>query len=322
MGYTLKEHRSPPKWRGVWYYLRCKATKRPKLVNLEFTKHCNAKCGFCACWQVESPDELTDYSAVVKKFRPVVCSVSGGEPLLRRNYDGLLKELRPYCHYLMIITNGALLNEVSAEKLIKAGVNQISVSLDFIGEQHSVQRKIEGLYEHIEATLPKLAKKGYNLVLNTIIMESNLAHIIPLAHKAKEWGVKISYSAYCTLKKDLNEFMVRPGKFEELQQVIGELKKLKRALKNIRNSDYYLDRVPEYFQNGGISNCHAGKLWLQVTPDGYVQQCSELPRVAYFTEYETTKVKKPACTKCWYACRGESEANPLHPSRLRELLAV
>ncbi|MBI4211453.1 MAG: radical SAM protein [Deltaproteobacteria bacterium] len=322
MDYTLEDHRNPPKLRGIYYFLRCKLQKRPKLLNIEFTKHCNAKCSFCACWQVESPNEMTDYSAVVKKFRPLVVAVSGGEPLLRRHYDTLLKDLRPYCHFLQIITNGALLNENSAEKLVKAGVNQISVSLDYIGNRHSENRKIEGLYEHIEATLPKLAQKCYKIALNTVIMESNLDHIIPIAHKAKEWGIYVSYSAYCTLKKDLNEFMVRPGRFEELRRVVGEIKKLKRTLGNIRNSDFYLDNIPVYFQNGGIGNCHAGKLWMQVTPDGYVQQCSELPRVSHFTEYETTKVKKPACTKCWYACRGESEANPLAPRRLIELFSM
>ena len=315
-------HAPAPKWRGIFYYVRGKLTHRPKLLNLEFTKHCNAKCSFCACWQVESPGELQDYSDVVKRFKPLVCSVSGGEPLLRHNYDQLLTGIRPHCHYLMIITNGALLNEISAAKLVKAGVDQISVSLDYIGNGHSEQRKIEGLYEHLEATVPALTKRGYNIVLNTIIMESNLDHIIPLAHKAREWGAKISYSSYCTLKKDLNEFMVTPGRFEELKRVIGELKQIKRKTKHIRNSDYYFDRIPEYFQNGGISNCHAGKLWMQVTPDGYIQQCSELPRVAHYTEYSTKKVKKPACTKCWYACRGETEANPLRPSRLKELLAL
>src|SRR3990167_3959939 len=111
-------HAPAPKWRGIFYYVRGKLTHKPKLLNLEFTKHCNAKCSFCACWQVESPGELQDYSDVVKRFKPLVCSVSGGEPLLRHNYDQLLAGIRPHCHYLMIITNGALLNEVSAAKLV------------------------------------------------------------------------------------------------------------------------------------------------------------------------------------------------------------
>ena len=312
--------KSPSRLRGVYSYFRCLLTQNPRLVNLEFTKHCNAKCGFCACWEVESPNEMKDYSELVKKFRPVVCSVSGGEPLLRKNFDELLAGLRPYCHYLAIITNGALLNEETAARLNNAGVNQISVSLDYIGKQHSDQRKIEGLYEHIENIVPKLTAKGYNVALNTIIMDSNMEHIIPLAHKAKEWGAKISYSSYCTLKKDRDADMISPERFKHLQQLIKDIKRTKRELKNIKNSDYYLDRIPEYFKTGGIGNCKAGKLWLQATPDGYVQQCSELPRVAHYSDYDPKKVKAPACTKCWYTCRGESEASKSDPKRILELI--
>lgn len=312
--------KAPPAWRGAWYYARGRVRRLPKLVNLEFTKHCNASCGFCACWQVESPNELKDYGPLVKKFRPIVCSVSGGEPLLRKDYAELLKGIRPYCHYLVIITNGAFLNEQSAAKLADAGVNQICVSLDYVGKKHSEQRKIEALYEHIEETLPRLAAKGYNIALNTIIMESNLEHIIPIAHKAKEWGVWVSYSSYCPLKKALNDFMVSQGRFEELCQVVEELRAMKRTLGNIKNSDYYLSRIPEYFRTGGIGNCQAGRLWLQATPDGYIQQCSELPRVAHFTEYVAREAKQPACTKCWYTCRGETEAPIFRGGRFKELI--
>lgn len=312
--------KAPPAWRGAWYYARGRIRRLPKLVNLEFTKHCNASCGFCACWQVESPNELKDYGPLVKKFRPVVCAVSGGEPLLRKDYAELLRGVRPYCHYLVVITNGALLNELSAAKLADAGVNQICVSLDYVGKKHSEQRKIESLYEHIEETLPRLSAKGYNIALNTIIMESNLEHIIPIAYKAKEWGVRVSYSCYCPLKKDLSEFMVSRGRFDELCQVVGELRQLKRTLGNIKNSDYYLSRIPKYFRMGGVGNCQAGRLWLQATPDGHIQQCSELPRVAHFTEYVAREVRQPACTKCWYACRGETEAPVFRGGRLKELI--
>ena len=83
-------YRKPPRLRGVGYFLRCKLQHRPILLNIEFTKMCNAKCFFCHCWQVESPNESQDYGPIVKKFRPILCSVSGGEPLLRKNYAELL----------------------------------------------------------------------------------------------------------------------------------------------------------------------------------------------------------------------------------------
>lgn len=312
--------KSPPPLRGLMYYLRCKARGLPMLVNLEFTKKCNARCHFCMNWQLDSSGEIEDYAPVIKKFRPVLVSISGGEPLLRKNYDELIRKLRPYCHYVSLITNGALLNRESADRLISAGVDQISVSLDYIGKEHDKARMIEGLYDHIEDIVPKLAGLGIKMSLNTIIMESNLDQILPLAYKAKEWGIGISYSAYCTLKSDSSGEMVRTKQYAQLVAVIEEIKKLKHELKNIRNSNYYLSRIPEYFRNGVIPGCQAGFKWMQVTPDGYIQQCSEMPRLCRYDHFEKSMLKKVACAKCWYTCRGELEASHLKPDRLVELI--
>ncbi|MDO8526812.1 MAG: radical SAM protein [Deltaproteobacteria bacterium] len=313
-------YKSPSKLRGLGYYLRCQVEKRPHLVNLEFTKLCNAKCFFCHCWQVESPGELQDYGPVIKRFRPVVCSVSGGEPLLRKNFDELLAGIRPWCHFLMIITNGALLNEETAARLRKAGVDQITISLDYLSKKHDEVRKIEGLYEHISKIVPLLVSKGYKICFNSIIMESNTDQIVPLALKAKEWGADISFSSFCTLKANEESEMVRKEKFKALKDVVAELKILKRKNKNIKNSDYYLDHVVPYFQEGGIKGCKAGHTFIQITPDGYVQRCAEMPRMEHYSTYWTTNVDRTLCTKCWYGCRGETEAPAFAPDRIINML--
>ncbi len=313
-------YQTPSRWRGVGYYLRCKLQKRPYLVNIEFTKLCNAKCFFCHCWQVESPGELQDYSPIVKRFRPVVCSVSGGEPLLRKNFAELFAGIRPWCHYLQIITNGALLNEDTARELRRVGVNQITISLDFNSSHHDEVRKIDGLYDHISKIVPILTAKGYNIIFNTIIMESNLKEVVPLAHKAREWGAKIGYSSFCTLKANEESELVRQEKMGELKEVVAEIKHLKKKYHHITNSYYYLDHVVPYFEKGGVAGCKAGHSFIQVTPDGYIQRCAEMPRMEHFSTYWPTNVGLTECTKCWYACRGETEAPFLSPRRLPDLL--
>ncbi|MFH1874556.1 MAG: radical SAM protein [Pseudomonadota bacterium] len=289
-------------------------------MNLEFTKKCNAKCSFCQYWQLEEKEELKDFSPIIKKFRPVALSISGGEPLMRKDYAQLIKGVRPYVHYISLITNGALLNEESARKLVEAGVDHISVSLDYLSEKHDQVRQVKGLYKHISTIVPKLAGQGYRLSLNTIIMESNLDEILDIAKKAKEWGASVSFSAFCTLKIDDDKEMVRSQKLNKLRQVIKDLKLLKRTLKNIRNSDYYLDQVPEYFTKGHVHGCKAGYRWVHVTPDGYIQPCSELPRICNYDEYSRDILTPTACSKCWYTCRGEAEASHLNPRRFWELI--
>lgn len=314
------QHLKPSAFRGFLYFLRCKALRRPTLVNLEITKRCNARCAFCTCWQLGKSEELDDYAPVIERFQPVLLSVSGGEPLMRKDYAELLAGVRPHCHYLSIITNGVLLDPTRARRLVEAGVDQISISLDYLGKQHDEARKVEGLYDHLAELIPALAKAGYRLSLNTIIMESNLDEILPIAYRAKEWGVDVSFSAYCSLKRDTEEGMVRQQRYAQLVGIVSEIRKLKRQLRNIRNSDYYLERIPAYFRDGVMPGCRAGERWVQITPDGYIQQCSELPRLCHYTEFSRKKLKPVACAKCWYTCRGEAEAQPLAPRRLLELI--
>lgn len=312
-------HKSPHWTRGLLYYIRSRILGLPPLVNIEFTKKCNAKCSFCQYWQLDSSNELNDYGPIIKRFRPVTLSISGGEPLMRKNYPDLIRGVRPYAHFISIVTNGALLNEQSAEKLLNAGINHISVSLDYLSDNHDEARGVPGLYRHISETVPHLTSLGYKISFNTIIMESNLDQIIPIAHKAKEWGAAVSYSAFCALKIDDNEQMVRENRLEQLNAVVAELISLKRKLKNIRNSDYYLKRIPDYFKNGIVPGCRAGFKWVHVTPDGFIQPCSDLPRVCHYSEYTKDKMKPVACSKCWYTCRGEAEASHLNPRRFWEL---
>lgn len=266
--------------------------------------------------------ELDDYMQVVKEFRPVVLSLSGGEPLIRRNLHEIVKKLRPYCHYTAIVTNGTLLDETRAAELFEAGLNQLSVSLDFIDETHDKMRGVPGLFSKITRVVPDLAAKGYNMVFNTVIMETNIDHIIPLAKKAQEWGVGIAFSTYCHLKNDNHDHVMPQSSYDKLVDVVHQIKELKKKHGHIKNSNYYLSRIPEFVMYGNIPNCKAGKRWVQVTPDGYLQPCSELPRYCHFSEYNRSDVPRISCTKCWFACRGEAEANFFAPDRLMELARI
>ncbi len=311
--------KSPPWYSGARFYAGSLIRRMPVLLNLEVTMRCNAKCRFCSYWHDAPPAELDSYKELLRYFKPVVWSISGGEPLIRKDLAKLIAEARSYCHYVGMVSNGMLLNEDRAEELSQAGLNILCISLDFVGDEHDQARGVPGLYKKVTTIVPELISKGYNVGFNTVIMESNLDHILPLAHKAKEWGANISFSCYCGLKKDDNSEMVRDHKVEQVAEVVRELKSLKKQGYKIKNSSYYLDNIPVYFRDTHIPDCKAGTKWVQVAPDGYVRPCSELSRMCHFSEYKRKNVPEIKCSKCWYACRGEAQANHLKWERLVEL---
>lgn len=298
-----------------------KFKRRPIFLNLEVTKRCNAQCKHCDYWRGPHEPELKDYLPVIQKINPLIVSFTGGEPLVRKDIFDLIQNLKEKggLLYLTMVTNGALLSLEKAKRLRKAGIDQLSVSLDFLDERHDQNRGIKGLYAHLSNLLPNLSYIGFdNVALNTVIMESNLDQITQIAEQAWRWGIKVSYSSYSDIKTSNRSLTVRSEKIEKLKKIVAKLIQYKSSLGNITNSTYYLKRIPAYFERGKINGCLAGQRWLQVTPDGYLKPCSELPVIGYFEDFPLP-TKKVSCQSCWYSCRGEAQA-PISLRRLAEIM--
>ena len=306
---------------GVYKFLKVKATGWPRLINLEVTKLCNAQCDFCPCWEIKDYPQLKDYSEVMARFKPIVLSLNGGEPLLRKDFVDIVDQVRPYCSYLTMITHGQLLTEDKYKELWDHGMDQVSISRNYIDEQHDEERHLTGLTKHFKKLIPSLTKQGHdNIAFNTVIMDRNIDHIIPLAKEAYEWGAKISFSSYSASKNDKDDYKVREDQLAKLEDVIDELLELRKIQGNIMTSTHYLKKVPDYFRNGFVEDCQAGLNFIQMTPDGYIKRCSEMPVMMHWSEYEPAKVESPnPCNICWLSCRGETEA-PMTLSRIWELV--
>ncbi|MCC7429487.1 radical SAM protein [bacterium] len=307
---------------GFFKYVSIKTQERPVLMNLEVTKRCNARCDFCDYWKTKDKNELEDYLPIVKKIDPLVLAITGGEPTLRRDLVDIVRRIKENVDtiYISMISHGYMLTEEKAKELYEAGLDQICISVDYIGERHEISRGLKGLWNHLEDLIPKLGKIGFqNVALNTIIMNDNLDEIIPLVHKAKEWGVKIGFSSYTSLKVGNDSHYVVYERQAELEKIIKEILRLKGELKNVMSSDFYLENIPSYFSNRALGDCQAGKYWVQVTPDGYIKHCSEFPIFTHYSEYNYKEIVSPDCDKCWYSCRGESQA-PFSFKRVYELV--
>ncbi len=308
------------KAKGVLDYLRIKATGWPKLINLEVTKLCNAQCDFCPCWEIKDYPQLKDYGPVMQKFRPMVVSLNGGEPLLRKDFVDIVDQVRPYCTYLTMITHGQLLTEDKFKELTDHGMDQITISRNYIDTRHDDERHLPGLTEHFGKLVPSMTRQGYdNVGFNTVIMNHNLDQIVPLAKQAHEWGAKISFSSYSTYKNDKGEYKILPEQLSQLKEVIAELIELKATQGNILTSRWYLEKIPEFFSKGTMDDCKAGLNFVQMTPDGYIKRCSEMPVMMHWTEYDPEKVPENPCNVCWLSCRGETES-PITPERMWELI--
>ena len=292
-------------------------TNRTLCVSFEVTHSCTANCQHCDKGGLKKEDNLLPvkgYSALVSALRPPIIQISGGEPLLREGVTDIVRAIkqRNGLPYIVFVTNGSLLNEKEYKALKGAGVDRFSVSLDFPDERHDSFRRYRGLYAHLEETIPRLAADfGYNdIVMNSAITQRNLPYLRELADRAEEWGVAISYSAYCILRTGSEDLFISSQEdLGMLRQSMLELIQIKREKRHVLNSPVTFLKTYKFFRDGSIPDCAAGQKFLVVRPDGTLNPCSMFPKNQYSTQAEMMEdfTRNNKCGKCYVAIRAYSE---------------
>jgi MoaA/NifB/PqqE/SkfB family radical SAM enzyme len=122
------------------------------IVLLSVHEHCNCRCLMCDIWQRKDGRELDlenfarhRESLMRLGVRQVV--LTGGEPLLHRNFAGLCCFLRECGVRVTLLTTGLLLSKHAA--IVADGVDEIIVSLDGPEEVHNEVRRVKDAYRFI-----------------------------------------------------------------------------------------------------------------------------------------------------------------------------
>ncbi len=131
--------------------------QKPKLrqLFLELTLRCNAACYHCGSDCSEKGDDglpLQMYLDVLREIKEAmdiskiqIC-LTGGEPLLRKDFFELTAEIKRLGFHWGMTTNGTLIDAQVAEKLAETGMSTVSVSIDGSEQTHNRLRKQENGY--------------------------------------------------------------------------------------------------------------------------------------------------------------------------------
>jgi MoaA/NifB/PqqE/SkfB family radical SAM enzyme len=219
-----------------------------------------------------------------------------------------------------LLTHGGMLTVERARSLWKAGIDQFNISLDYLDERHDLARGIPGLTRKIFDVIPRMRTIGIDSVrFNTVIKESNLDQILPIAERALELGCGVNFSSYSDSKNGNIDGIISGDNFDELAAVTVQLLEFKKRHRGvISNSDYYLENIPRYVRGEMKEPCRSGIRTIHVNPTGHVKRCPDFPTDFHWTEFR--KYKPIDCNACYYACRGEAQA-PLRLSRIRDVMA-
>jgi len=184
-------------------------------VRVSVTDRCNFRCQYCMPaeglpWlernEILTFEEVTRLVALLSAMGIHDVRLTGGEPLVRRNFPTLVAMLAalPDVHDLSVTTNGFLL-ERDAEALVHAGISRFNVSVDSLQQDRfyeltrrdALPQVLRGL-EHL-ATFPQAHPIKINAVA---IRDFTEEEVIPFAELARRSPYEIRFIEYMPLDAD------------------------------------------------------------------------------------------------------------------------
>lgn len=295
--------------KGTWNLFR----RYPLTVSFEVTHSCTANCWHCNWGGAIKETRRTpeEYAAICRNLKPVVVNVSGGEPMARGDLDEIVRALTNPggLPWLVVVSNGSQLSPERFLRLKRAGMHQLSMSIDFPDDRHSDFRRIPGLFAHMEEMVPRCVAIGdsEDISLNCCITAWNYRDLPDIVRLAKRWGVAVNFSAYSSLRMDDPNGLVRNnGSPDELREKIQEVISLKEAGYPVYTSARTFWKFYKFLAEGGIGGCSAGYKFLVINPDGRLTPCAMV--MAYFDDHKTMQREFSSCNTC-EACYISTRAN-------------
>jgi cyclic pyranopterin phosphate synthase len=186
-------------------------------LRISVTDRCNFRCSYCMPKDVFTKDypylphaSLLTFEEITRVARQFVAHgvqkirLTGGEPLLRKNIELLIKQLSALRTSdgapldLTLTTNGALLAR-KAQALKDAGLNRLTVSLDGLDDavfraMNDVDFPVQEVLDGIEAA----RKVGLGPIKVNMVVKrgTNDSQILPMARHFKGSGIVLRFIEY------------------------------------------------------------------------------------------------------------------------------
>ena len=147
-------------------------------LRISLTDHCNLRCFYCMPEEgIEfqekdsylTKDEILTIAQTFVKLGVSKIRVTGGEPLVRKHADEILRELSALPIELAITTNGILLDRY-LPLFKEINLTNINVSLDSLSEEKNLLIKKRDFYQKVRENIALLLANQITPKLNVVVM--------------------------------------------------------------------------------------------------------------------------------------------------------
>jgi len=171
--------------------------KLPKL-DLNITNDCNYRCTHCAFDSGEKKmrdiplAKIKELLIDTKSLGGERFDITGGEPTLRPDLEGIVLFGKSLGYKIELVTNGSLLSREKLVRLKGVGLDSVTISLDGPNyESYSEIRKVHRTtYERVLKNITEAVGLGFAVKINTIAAKNNYERIPELTEFCIKAGIK------------------------------------------------------------------------------------------------------------------------------------
>lgn len=268
------------------------STGHPYMAHIVPMRRCNLACTYCNEYDdVSKPVDIEEMERRIDhlgRLGTSVITISGGEPLLHPELDRVIARIRKTGAIAGMITNGYLLMPERIERLNRAGLDHMQISIDNVMPDEVSKKSLKVL----DAKLKMLAEHAeFHVNINSVV-GGGIAHPED-AYTISQRALGLGFSSTIGIIHD-GSGQLKPLGGEE-REVWDRVRKL------TRRSYSRFNQFQEAIANGKPNDwrCRAGSRYLYICEQGLVHYCSQqrgYPGVP-LAEYRTADVKREFLTE-------------------------
>ncbi|MCM1273663.1 MAG: radical SAM protein [Clostridium sp.] len=278
----------------------------------EVTMGCNMRCGHCGSSCAEPLEgELTTAEALdlcdqIADLGLRWVTLSGGEPLTRKDITQIVKRLSDRGVAVNMITNGLLLDRTMAEQLKENGIATLAISIDGTKEIHDEIRKA-GAFDNARRGFQYMKELGIKSGVVTTITNKNMGILGELKEELIRMGVQtwqVQLGLPMGNMKEKPDWLLAPEKVVDIINFCYETAKEGRI--KIYPADcigYYTQKELEIkmisYETDRISlwdGCNAGIRGFGILHDGKILGCTSIREDEFI---EKKSIRESSLKEIW-----------------------
>lgn len=259
----------------------------PLSGNIDITHRCNLRCVHCYIGdqdkaRADSANELAtaQWLRIIDEITAAGCLfflITGGEPLLRRDFKEIYTHAKTNGLLVTVFTNGTLIDETTLDLFSELPPRAVEITL--YGASRQTYQKITGVagsYDRCIAAIENLSKREINVRLKTMLMSANRHEFSAIEDTARRYGAKFRFDAalFPTLDGDKAPIELRVNPRDAIDLEFSNEERAQDW------KDFY-QRTGNLSQSDELYRCGAGRTHFHIDPYGYLQPCLMVTNLRY-----------------------------------------